>query len=106
LSDDTKAELCRIAKRVRVAFVKTSTGFATGVAAGVSTGATLHDLELMLRESAPECQVKASGGIRDLETMERFLDAGATRIGTSASAAIIEQAKLRMTSAGPPSQMT
>jgi deoxyribose-phosphate aldolase len=98
LDDSAKLQLCRMAKQLRVAFVKTSTGFATGLGSSVPTGATLRDVELMVREARPECQVKASGGIRDLDTMERFLDAGATRIGTSATAAIIEQARLRMRS--------
>jgi deoxyribose-phosphate aldolase len=96
LDAPTKVALCRIAKELQVAFVKTSTGFATGLPADKSPGATLEDVHLMVRESSPVCQVKASGGIRDLETMERFLDAGATRIGTSATRAIVEQARARM----------
>ena len=96
LDASTKVALCRIAKELKVAFVKTSTGFATGLGAGKVSGATLEDVRLMVRESGPVCQVKASGGIRDLESMERLLDAGAKRIGTSATRAIIEQARARM----------
>ncbi len=95
LDDRTKIAVCKIAKELSVAFVKTSTGFATGLAPDKSPGATVHDIELMVRECSPQCQVKASGGIRDLESMERFLDVGATRIGTSASRVIIEQARQR-----------
>jgi deoxyribose-phosphate aldolase len=95
LDDATKVRLCQIAKQVGVAFVKTSTGFASGVAAEQPTGATVHDVQLMVTQVTPRCLVKASGGIRDLEAMERFLDAGAMRIGTSATRTIIEQAKKR-----------
>lgn len=95
LSDAIRIRLCGIAKQVGVAFVKTSTGFASGLAQGAPSGATLQDVQLMAREVSPECQVKASGGIRDLKAMEQFLDAGATRIGTSASRVIIAQANAR-----------
>ena len=96
LVDGTKVELCKIAKQVGVAFVKTSTGFATGLTPPLAPGATIYDVQLMVRETAPRCRVKASGGIRDLESMEQFLAAGASRIGTSASRAIIEEARRRM----------
>lgn len=95
LDDETKIALCKIAKELAVAFVKTSTGFASGFTPPTTPGATIHDVQLMVRESGPRCRVKASGGIRDLEAMEQFLDAGATRIGTSASRTIIEEARRR-----------
>jgi deoxyribose-phosphate aldolase len=95
LDDTTKVTLCRIAKELGVAYVKTSTGYASGIDPQNSTGASIHDVELMVRECAPVCQVKASGGIRSLEKLERYLDAGATRIGTSSTREIIEQARRR-----------
>lgn len=95
LDDATKVRLCEAAVAVGVAFVKTSTGFAVGLPSARVPGATFADVELMVREVRGACQVKASGGIRDLATMEAFLDRGATRIGTSSSATIIAQAQAR-----------
>lgn len=80
----TKKEIvagCRIAKRVGFDFVKTSTGFGSG-------GATVEDVALMRRTVGPEMGVKASGGIRDLASAEKFIKAGANRIGTSNGAEI------------------
>ncbi len=95
LDDATKIRLCQIAKALGVGFVKTSTGFAMGVEPQRGTGVSIHDVQIMVRECAPVCQVKASGGIRSLEELERFLDAGASRIGTSATREIIAQARRR-----------
>ena len=72
----TKKEIalgCRIARKVGFDFVKTSTGFAAG-------GATVADVRLMRRTVGPEMGVKAAGGIRDLETAQAMIEAGATRI--------------------------
>jgi len=96
LDDTTKTRLCKIAKATEISFVKTSTGFAAGFDAQHSTGANISDVELMVRECSPVCQVKASGGIRTLEKLERFLDAGATRIGTSSTREILTQARRRI----------
>ncbi|HOY41292.1 MAG TPA: 2-deoxyribose-5-phosphate aldolase, partial [Chitinophagales bacterium] len=57
-------------------FVKTSTGFGTA-------GATLEDVELLKSVTQNKIQIKASGGIRDFETAQKFIKAGVTRIGTS-----------------------
>jgi deoxyribose-phosphate aldolase len=95
LDDTTKTRLCKIARSTAITFVKTSTGFAAGFDSQHSTGANIGDVELMVRECAPVCQVKASGGIRTLEKLERFLDAGATRIGTSSTREIMQQARRR-----------
>jgi deoxyribose-phosphate aldolase len=82
-TDEAIVELCRIVARSGCAFVKTSTGFG-------SAGATEHHVALM-RESVPSIVgVKASGGIRTRADMERFIAAGATRIGASATASILE----------------
>jgi deoxyribose-phosphate aldolase len=63
--------------------VKTSTGFSTG-------GATLADVKLMRATVGPEFGVKASGGIRDTKAALAMIEAGATRLGTSASVAIVK----------------
>lgn len=87
LSNDEKVRACRLARKARAHFVKTSTGFASG-------GATAEDIALMaevVREAGME--VKASGGIRSFTDAKRMIDAGATRIGASASVAIVQEAQ-------------
>jgi len=86
LSDVEKETVCRIAKSAGADFVKTSTGFGTA-------GATVHDVELMRRMVGADMGVKASGGIRDLDTALAMIRAGATRIGTSSGVAIVEAYK-------------
>jgi deoxyribose-phosphate aldolase len=88
LADAQKVELCRICSAAGVDWVKTSTGFGSG-------GATPHDVELMRRNSAASVQVKASGGIADLDGLIAYLRLGATRIGTSRTEAILKQAANR-----------
>jgi len=85
LDDDQKKIACMLAKTAGADFVKTSTGFGPH-------GATVHDVALMRRVVGPEMGVKASGGIRALEDLEKMVAAGATRIGASASVKIIESA--------------
>lgn len=75
-----------LSERAGAAFVKTSTGFATGVPV---TGASLEDIRLFRRILKPSTRIKASGGIRDLETARAMLDAGADRLGTSSGVAIL-----------------
>jgi deoxyribose-phosphate aldolase len=75
---------CRVAQAVGVDFVKSNTGYhKTG-------GAKLDEVKLMI-ESAPGCQIKASGGIKTTEQALAFVDAGVSRIGASASVQIIQQ---------------
>ena len=81
LSDEQKRTACKIAEKAGADFVKTSTGFSTG-------GATPEDVALMRNEVGMRLGVKASGGIRDKETAQRMIDAGANRLGTSATIAI------------------
>ncbi len=81
LTDEEKKISCRLSKEAGADFVKTSTGFSTG-------GATVADIRLMRETVRPYMGVKASGGIRDYETAKAMIDAGATRIGASASVAI------------------
>lgn len=83
LDDNQKATACALAKLAGADFVKTSTGFSAG-------GATAHDVALMRLVVGPGIGVKASGGIRTLEDLQKMTAAGATRIGASASVKIVE----------------
>ena len=85
LSDAEKVSICTIAKEAGADFVKTSTGFSTG-------GATVEDVALMRRTVGPGMGVKASGGIRNYAAAAAMIDAGATRIGTSAGVQIVREA--------------
>lgn len=82
LSDELKIAGCALAKAAGAAFVKTSTGFSTG-------GATVADVQLMRKAVGPEMGVKASGGIRTREDALQMIQAGASRIGASASVSIV-----------------
>ncbi len=91
--DEFKIELCRNCCEVGADFVKTSTGFGfiSSPAGGFRTvGATDHDLQLMRAHCNPRVGVKASGGVRTYGDALRVVELGATRIGTSSSAAIVE----------------
>lgn len=90
LSDDEKRRACQIAKDAGAEFVKTSTGFGPG-------GATVEDVRLLRSAVGPEMGVKAAGGIRTFEDLKRMIEAGATRIGASASVKIIEEARAALT---------
>ncbi|MGE5593306.1 MAG: deoxyribose-phosphate aldolase [Betaproteobacteria bacterium] len=83
LTDDEKVKACLIAKAEGADFVKTSTGFGPG-------GATVEDVRLMRKVVGNEMGVKASGGIRNLESARKMIEAGASRIGASASVAIVK----------------
>jgi deoxyribose-phosphate aldolase len=84
LTDEEKVTACELSKNAGANYVKTSTGFSTG-------GATAEDITLMRRTVGPEMGVKASGGIRNLETSLKMIAAGATRIGASASISILNE---------------
>lgn len=86
LSDEQISECCLAAERAGAEFVKTSTGFHP------AGGASVHAIEVMHQAVGGRLGIKASGGIRDFETAQKMIDAGATRLGCSASAAIIEGA--------------
>ncbi|NRQ49862.1 deoxyribose-phosphate aldolase [Aeromicrobium stalagmiti] len=89
LLDDAQIEAgSKAAERAGAAFVKTSTGFAGG-------GATVPHLRLMRAAVGPEVQVKASGGVRDLDTLLQMRELGVTRFGTSATATILDDAAAR-----------
>jgi deoxyribose-phosphate aldolase len=82
LAREEKIKACLLAKQAGADFVKTSTGFSSG-------GATVDDIALMRETVGPGMGVKASGGIRDTATAAAMVAAGATRIGASASVAIV-----------------
>jgi deoxyribose-phosphate aldolase len=86
LSNEEKVRACAMAKKAGADFVKTSTGFGGG-------GATVEDIKLMRQTVGPLMGVKASGGIRDAKGAADMIAAGATRLGTSASVAIVTDAK-------------
>lgn len=83
LTNEEKTKACELAVKAGVDFVKTSTGFSTG-------GATVEDVKLMRSIVGNGIGVKASGGIRNTETAKLMIEAGATRLGTSASVDIVK----------------
>jgi deoxyribose-phosphate aldolase len=82
LTDDEKRQAVRIAARAGASFVKTSTGF-------LGSGATIHDVALLREAAAGAVAVKATGGIRYFEDAAALLAAGASRLGTSATEAVL-----------------
>jgi deoxyribose-phosphate aldolase len=93
-TDDLKIELCRICSQIGADFVKTSTGFGyvpRPQGGFHSLGARPGDITLMRQHCSPNVRVKAAGGIRNLADARRFVELGAERIGTSATARIAEE---------------
>jgi deoxyribose-phosphate aldolase len=88
LKDEHKEELCRICADVGADFVKTSTGYGDG-------GALDEDLRLMRRCSPPQVQIKAAGGIRTLDRLLAVRALGVTRIGATATKAILDECRKR-----------
>ena len=88
LTNGEKALACQLAEAAGADFVKTSTGFAP-------SGATLEDLRLMRASVGPRVQVKAAGGVRTLDAILEVIDTGATRVGATATAAILDEFKER-----------
>lgn len=82
LTDAEKVTGCQLSVKAGADYVKTSTGFSSG-------GATVEDIRLMRKTVGPDIGVKASGGIRDRATALAMVEAGASRIGASASVAIV-----------------
>ena len=76
LTDEEKIALCKCVSDSGADFIKTSTGFS-------KAGATFADVELFAKHVAPHVQIKAAGGISSLEDAEKFIELGATRLGTS-----------------------
>jgi deoxyribose-phosphate aldolase len=88
-NEKSKIELCRICGEAEADWVKTSTGYA-------STGATLDDLRMMRKHSPARVQVKAAGGIRDLDTLLAAREIGVTRVGASRTSEILEDCRKRL----------
>jgi len=92
--DSTKIELCRICERCGVEYVKTSTGYGFVKQPGggyAYKGATEHDVKLMRASTGPAVQVKAAGGVRTYADAVKMRELGVTRIGASASEAIVAE---------------
>jgi deoxyribose-phosphate aldolase len=93
LTGDEKIRLCELCSELRVDWIKTSTGFGSG-------GSTWEDLELMLKHRGPGVEVKAAGGLRDLDAVLRARALGVTRVGTSSSRKILDECRKRLVAAG------
>ncbi len=89
LNDDQKIRLCEICGQLAADWVKTSTGYGTG-------GATIEDLKLMRKHSPPSVQVKAAGGVRDLDKLLEMRALGVTRVGASRTADILAECTRRL----------
>jgi deoxyribose-phosphate aldolase len=84
LNDASKIRLCDVCAEIGADWVKTSTGFAPG-------GATIADLELMRKHSPPHVQIKAAGGVHDLDTLLQIRLIGVSRVGMRSTALILEE---------------
>ncbi len=89
LDDAAKIRLCEICAEIGADWVKTSTGYAP-------SGATIADLELMRKHSPPHVQVKAAGGVHDLDTLLAIRAIGVSRVGTRSTASILEEMRKRL----------
>ena len=89
LDDGQKIRLCEICSELNADWVKTSTGYGSG-------GATIPDLKLMRKHAAAHVQVKAAGGVRDLDTLLRVRAIGVTRTGATRTAAMLEECRRRL----------
>ncbi len=92
LTDEEKVKACQLCERAGADWVKTSTGFAP-------SGATIPDLKLMRATVGPQVQVKAAGGVRSLDALLEVMEAGCTRSGATATAAMLEDFKQRKAAA-------
>lgn len=88
LTKEEKELACKMSLNAGADFVKTSTGFGTG-------GATVEDVELMLNIVKGKAEVKASGGVRDLETAQKYIEMGVTRLGTSSGVTLVTTGKAK-----------
>ena len=85
LTDEEKIALCHCVTDAGADYIKTSTGFSTA-------GATFHDIELFAKHCEGKCKIKAAGGIRTRDDMEKFIALGADRLGTSSAIKILNGA--------------
>jgi|SRR5579863_2846006 len=89
LRDEHKIRLCAICNELHADWVKTSTGYGSG-------GATIEDLKLMRRHASAEVQVKAAGGVRDLDKLLEVRALGVTRCGASKTKEILDECRVRL----------
>ena len=89
LKDEQKIHLCQLCGELRADWVKTSTGYGTG-------GATIDDLILMRKHSPPHVQVKAAGGVRDLDTLIKMRELGVSRCGASRTKEMLDECRKRL----------
>lgn len=83
LTEEEKIKMCEVVTKAGADFIKTSTGFGTA-------GATLEDIKLMRKHVGAEVEVKAAGGVKTIQDANDFIDAGASRLGTSSICNIIK----------------
>lgn len=98
LQDEHIIKLCQICSELKIAFVKTSTGYGFVKQPGGDynyQGATEQNLKLMRQHSAPEVQLKAAGGVRNLDQLLKVRELGCTRSGATATEIMLEEAKTR-----------
>ncbi|WP_319370198.1 deoxyribose-phosphate aldolase [uncultured Ilyobacter sp.] len=88
LTEKEKRTACQLSLNAKADFVKTSTGFGTG-------GATFEDVALMKEVVGDRAQIKASGGVRDLETAMKYIEMGVTRLGTSSGVMLVTSGKAK-----------
>ena len=84
LTTEEKIKMCEIVSASGADYIKTSTGFSTG-------GATFHDVELFAKHVKPGVKIKAAGGISSLDDAEKFIELGASRLGTSRVVKIVKK---------------
>lgn len=84
LTEEEKAKVCELVTNAGADYIKTSTGFGTG-------GATIEDINLFKAHIGPSVKMKASGGVKTVEDLEMFLDAGCERIGTSSAIGLLKE---------------
>lgn len=89
LDEDQKIQLCKVCSELNADWVKTSTGYGTG-------GATHEDLRLMRQHAADHVQVKAAGGVRDLDSILTVREIGVTRIGASRTKGMLDECRERL----------
>ncbi len=88
LTDEEKRKACELSVAAGADFVKTSTGFGTG-------GSTLEDVKLMKEVVGDKAEIKAAGGVRDVETALRYIEMGVTRLGTSSGVNLVSTGKAK-----------
>ncbi|MGC6177410.1 deoxyribose-phosphate aldolase [Lacrimispora sp. 38-1] len=86
LTEEEKIAMCKAVTAAEADYIKTSTGFGTG-------GATLEDIELFKKHIGPHVKIKAAGGVRTLEDLRAYIEAGCSRVGASAAVKLAAQNK-------------